>query len=566
MSQSKNTLLIQHEGRLQLALQAYNSGQFQSYRAAAIAFNVNHHTLSKRAKGIASRRESPANCQKLTLTEEQTIVRYILNLDSRGFAPRLCEVADMADKLLASRNGKPVGKKWAGRLVTRSDELKMAFNRAKDRQRILQEDPEVIGAWFKLVKETKAAYGIHEEDVHNFDETGFQMGVIGSMKVVTGSERRNRPELIQPGDREWVTVIQSICAAGYATPPFIIYKGRVHISAWYEETGIPRDWKLSVSENGWTNNVLGLAWLKHFDAHTKARQVGGYRLLVLDGHESHCSQDFKDYCLEHKILTLCMPPHSSHILQPLDVVCFSPLKQKYSQRVRDLARRRVFHINKEGFLPAFRDAFFDVFTEENCRKAFEASGLVPTNAQVVIDRLEVRLRTPPGPPLLDTPWQSKTPSNTHELESQSKLINDSFVRSPNTAKAGFSQLVKGAEVMLHQNVLLNSRITELEEQLEVMTKRKARKRKRIQHGGTMEYGSVLVQEAATATTVPQQSKKARYSDSGKSAQLASRRCGNCGGTGHNARTCKIDTEEYSESDSSTMYIGSLFDSDEIDNP
>jgi hypothetical protein len=92
-----------------------------------------------------------------------------------------------------------------------------------------------------------------------------------------------------------------------------------------------------------------------------------------------------------------MPPHSSHILQPLNVVCFSPLKLKYSQRVQDLARRRVFHINKEGFLPAFRDAFFDVFTEENCQKAFKASGLVPTNAQVVLDRLNVRIRTPPGP-------------------------------------------------------------------------------------------------------------------------------------------------------------------------
>jgi hypothetical protein len=67
------------------------------------------------------------------------------------------------------------------------------------------------------------------------------MGIIGLMKVVTGAERRARLELIQPGDREWVTVIQSICAARYATPPFIIYKGRVHISAWYEEANIPRD-------------------------------------------------------------------------------------------------------------------------------------------------------------------------------------------------------------------------------------------------------------------------------------------------------------------------------------
>jgi hypothetical protein len=166
--------------------------------------------------------------------------------------------------------------------------------------------------------------------------------------------------------------------------------------------------------------------LKHFNAHTKTRQVGVYRLLILDGHESHLNQDFKDYCLEHKILTLCMPPHSSHILQPLNVVCFSPLKRKYSQRVRDLARRRVFHINKEGFLPAFKDAFFDVFTEANCRKAFEASGLVPINAQVVLDRLEVRLRTPPAPTPQETPWQSKTPSNMHDFGSQSKLVRDSF--------------------------------------------------------------------------------------------------------------------------------------------
>jgi hypothetical protein len=460
----------------------------------------------------------------------------------------------MADKLLGARGGKPVGKNWAARFVTRSDALKMAFNRAKDRQRILQEDPEVISAWFKLVDETKAKYGVHDKDMHNFDETGFQIGVIGSMKVVTGSERRSRPDLIQPGDREWVTVIQSICSDGSCTPPFIIYKGRVHISAWYEEASILRQWKLSVSENGWTNNALGLEWLKHFDAHTKAQQVGAYRLLILDGHESYLNQDFKDYCLENKILTLCMPAHSSHILQPLDVVCFSPLKRKYSQRVRDLARRRVFHINKEGFLPAFKDAFFDVFTTDNCRKAFEASGLVPLNAQVVLDRLEVRLRTPPGPPPEATPWQSKTPSNTLEFGSQSKLVRDSFARSPTTLQAGFAQLVKGAELMIHQHELIAARNKELEEQLAVITKRKTRKRKRLQHGGTLEYGEAADQVAASASLPAKAPKKARGGGAAEGATATQRRCGNCGGTGHNVRTCQADAAEDSESSASTQFI------------
>jgi hypothetical protein len=49
----------------------------------------------------------------------------------------------------------------------------MAFNRAKDRQRILQEDLEIISMWFKLVEEAKAKYGIHDDNVHNFDESSF---------------------------------------------------------------------------------------------------------------------------------------------------------------------------------------------------------------------------------------------------------------------------------------------------------------------------------------------------------------------------------------------------------
>jgi hypothetical protein len=71
----------------------------------------------------------------------------------------------MADKLLAARGGEPVGKRWAEQFVTRLDKLKMAFNRAKDRQRILQEDPEVIGPWFKLVEETQAKYSVHNNNV-----------------------------------------------------------------------------------------------------------------------------------------------------------------------------------------------------------------------------------------------------------------------------------------------------------------------------------------------------------------------------------------------------------------
>jgi hypothetical protein len=110
MSQQQDAQSSNQEGRIQLALSAYNSQQFRSLRRAAKAFEVPLTTLSRRRKGVTHRPETRHAQHKLTATEEQTIVRYILDLDSRGFAPRLCEVADMADKLLGVRGSELVSK------------------------------------------------------------------------------------------------------------------------------------------------------------------------------------------------------------------------------------------------------------------------------------------------------------------------------------------------------------------------------------------------------------------------------------------------------------------------
>jgi hypothetical protein len=82
MSQQRNTLSLEHEGRLQLALSAFNSSQFQSHRAAAEAFDIKRRTLDERARGVPFHLRIPPNSCKLTLTKEQTIVRYIPNLNS----------------------------------------------------------------------------------------------------------------------------------------------------------------------------------------------------------------------------------------------------------------------------------------------------------------------------------------------------------------------------------------------------------------------------------------------------------------------------------------------------
>ena len=90
----------------------------------------------------------------------------------------------------------------------------MRFQRRIDYQRALAEDPTIIQGWFALVRNTIAKYGIQDNDIYNFDETGFLMGMLSHAKVVTTSDRRGRPRTKQPGDREWVSAILAVCADG----------------------------------------------------------------------------------------------------------------------------------------------------------------------------------------------------------------------------------------------------------------------------------------------------------------------------------------------------------------
>ncbi|KAJ0124110.1 Uncharacterized protein HZ326_31474, partial [Fusarium oxysporum f. sp. albedinis] len=467
------------EGRILLALQALQNNPKLSIRRAANIYNVNRSTLRRRQNGAQSRRDWTPGSRKLSNLEEKTLVRFILKLDSQGFPPKLSFVEAMANCLLADRNASPVGMHWANNFIKRQPELKMRFFRRYDYQRAKCEDPTIIRNWFRLVENTIAKYGIQSHDIWNFDETGFMMGMISSGMVVTGSERLGRPRSVQPGNREWITVIQAINAEGWAIAPFIIGAGQNHLANWHEEPTLPCDWVIAMSQNGWTNTEL----------------VGSYRLLILDGHESHHSVEFERYCEANKIITLCMPAHSSHLLQPLDIGCFGPLKKAYGREIEDLIRRSVHHISKTEFFPAFAAAFQATMTEKNIRGAFRGAGLVPFDPESVISKLDVQLRTP-TPPVEEAsqaqPWTSKTPKTVLEAESQSEYLYRRIRRhqssSPESILGALKSLAKGTKAIMHENALLRAGLREVREANEILSRRRRAKRIRLQKGGMMTVG------------------------------------------------------------------------------
>jgi hypothetical protein len=537
------TQTLSYEERFNLAIQAIQLSQVASIRAAAALYDIPESTLNDRLNGRAARKDAQVNNRKLTPTEEQVLLQRIASMDERGMPPTLPFVQRMADLLLSERKpDSSVGKHWVARFVDRHDEIMSKFLRKYDYQRAKCEDPAILKTWFERVQATIAKYGIAPEDIYNFDETGFQMGIIATAKVVTQTRKtgirmkKGRPTVTQPGNRTFVTVIEGINASGWVLPPMVIFEGKVHQSTWYR-AGIPDNWVIGVSENGWTDDELGYKWLTEvFDKHTQGRTVGKYRLLFLDGHGSHFTPQFIDFCEKNSIVWLCCPPHSTHILQPLDVGCFSPLKNAYGRLVQDRAQLGINHIDKPDFLMLYQQARIAALSEKNIKSAFRTVGLVPYDPEKVLSRFQVRTPSPLLQQQFNGPESQlplQTPYNITELDAQVKALQEHRTKAAHNQTSPTDEalhyLVKGCQLAMHGAALLSDENDRLRMENQRQKKKRERRRSYITHGGIL-----------TATEGLQLADEKAQDNEGLKARLGmatERLCSNCRLRGHNKRTC-----------------------------
>ncbi|OQD66264.1 hypothetical protein PENDEC_c060G02045 [Penicillium decumbens] len=239
---------VEQEGRILLAIKAIRKQEISSIREAARRFDVPLNTLHRRLRGDQFRREARANGHKLIEFKEESLVEWILSMDLRGNhpPPRPSLAKDMANLLLASRgttSPPTVGLNWVSNFIKRHrDTIASRFSRRYDYRRAQCEDPTMIQEWLDSVQRIIAQYGIADEDIFNFDETGFAMGLTATAKVITRAEYYGKRSTLQPGNREWVTVIASICAEGWAIPPYLIFKGKVFIESWFDD--LPDGWRI----------------------------------------------------------------------------------------------------------------------------------------------------------------------------------------------------------------------------------------------------------------------------------------------------------------------------------
>jgi hypothetical protein len=336
---------------------------------------------------------------------------------------------------------------------------------------------------------------------------------------------------------------------GWALPSYIIFKAKAYIQEGWFDT-LPDDWRLDISDNGWTTDKIGIKWLtKLFIPITNARTTGHYRMLVLDGHGSHLTPQFDQICTENHIIPVCMPPHSSHLLQPLDVSCFAVLKRQYGQLVEQRMRLGFNHIDKHDFLTAFPTARTMAYKAENIRNGFAATGLVPFNPDRVYQQLDIQIRTPTPPRSQGSNSQSscfQTPYNPRQIQHETTAIKALFGQHPTIPISPINQrldrISKACENAMINLTIVRKKAHDLRTAHEKEKQKRRRSTARIAHEGglTRQEAQDLVQSqnqpsqlVTNDPTGPAQSERV----ASLPRVRAQFRCSNCNILGHRRNQC-----------------------------
>ncbi len=298
--------------RYTLVLADLDNDPSVSLRQIAQIYGLPRSTLQHRWKGRQSAETFHAHRQRLSPHEEDALIRWLDTMTAWGWPPRIKQLEVMAKHLMEAKGDRdPIGQHWYKNFLKRHPEFRTRYSGNLNQNRKDAGNLDSIKEWFTLYNSMRIQHGIADSDMYNMDEKGFAMDIADSFRVLVW---RSEPQAfsVQAGNQDWVSVVECVRSTGDVLPPYIIFKGKQVQKAWLNPIKDGRT-TLRVSDNGWTTNEIGCQWLEAFDRHTQPQSQGLHRLLLLDGHESHVSIDFIEYCQSHNIIALCLSPHLTHL-------------------------------------------------------------------------------------------------------------------------------------------------------------------------------------------------------------------------------------------------------------
>ena len=181
-------------------------------------------------------------------------------------------------------------------------------------------------------------------------------------------------------------------AAGQVIPPYVVYKSQHLWSTWVE--GGPSGVRYNRSCSGWFDACCFVDW---FEAQflPEIKTLPGKKILIGDNLSSHFNSRVLTLAQEHQIEFVCLPPNSTHFLQPLDVAFFGPLKQSWRKILNEwkLSRgKRAATLTKDAFPRLLKKVQSALFGDggnhsENLVSGFRKCGIAPFSPKAALERL-----------------------------------------------------------------------------------------------------------------------------------------------------------------------------------
>ena len=267
---------------------------------------------------------------------------------------------------------------WLGFKARHPESVKLRKADSLDRGRAIFSTVNNLRHYFQLLK------GILEEHdfparpqaIYNCDETIVDLNKSTQKVVVT--RRMKKAHSRQVASSEHVTIHCCVYAAGHSIPPFLIYKSAFP-GGMYTRGG-PEGALYGRQDSVFMDSELFLRWFqKLFVVH--ARPTAEHPVLLLvDGHSSHCSVEVIEAARENHVVLMALPPHTTHLCQPLDVAVYKSFKTHLSRLVKlGQSLRGNLWIPKSNIARIVTLPFEESMSMSNIKAGFAKCGIHPFN-------------------------------------------------------------------------------------------------------------------------------------------------------------------------------------------
>lgn len=379
------------EGDMHRAIQAIKQNEMGWLKASKM-FNVPQATLRRRVQQknvfVTDAQKGLGRFKTSLLKEAEIELRnYMLEHESRLFGFSTTEVRKLAYGLAEhsfNRVKKIAGWDWLKGFRRRHPDLSLRSPEPTSAARARAFNKVQVAKFFNLLSETMEKENVSYDRLYNMDESALTT-VQKPLKVFAKKGKKQVGTLTSAERGAHVTLVACMGSLGQFVPPALIFPRKNYKAELFD--GAPPGTLEMCHDTGYMVSELFGQWMDHFIKYVKPSREQKV-ILIVDGHASHKSLDALMKAKENGVVILCLPPHSTHRLQPLDVAFFGPLDSFYNAQITLWLRNhpgRTVGLYQVSRL--FSAAYSKAATHGNALSGFSATGINPYNPNIFPDHL-----------------------------------------------------------------------------------------------------------------------------------------------------------------------------------